>query len=83
MNRLERMLEYGTITMAKGEIGYNMVFEPDANRNPSYKRTTFLIKRERASDLIDDLETYLDDLYRGVDDYPRSFFDPEGKWADE
>ncbi|GEM_PF-3646913 len=83
MNRLERMLECGTITVTKEEHGYNLIFEPAANMNPSYKRTTFLIKRERVSDLIDDLETYLDDLYRGVDDYPRSFFDPEGKWADE
>lgn len=37
MNRLERMLEYGTITVTKEEHGYNLIFKPDVNRNPSYK----------------------------------------------
>lgn len=56
-----------------------MIFEPEANRNPSYKRTTFLITRDRTSDLMDDLVMYLTDPYRGAEDYPQSFFYPEGK----
>lgn len=78
MNRLDGLLQYGDITMSKENQGYSLIFEPDIGRNPSFKRTTFLITRKCVTDLIDALELYLNDQYRGANDYPASFFDSDG-----
>lgn len=82
MNRLEGLLQYGSITMTMEKGNYDLIFEPDININPRYKRTTLLITRKSVNDLLDGLEEYLKDEYRGADDYPSSFYDPDSSWID-
>lgn len=82
MDRLEQILQYGSITISKADKGYGLLYEPNYEKSLSFKMTTILIKRTRVIATFDALEEYLNDPFRGASDFPVTFFDPDSKLLD-
>lgn len=82
MDRIEKMVQQGTISVSWIEYRVNLVFEPDEDAVFWIKRTTILIKRDSVQDALEALFVYLNDPIRAADDFPLLFFDPASHLMD-
>lgn len=73
MDRLEKMVRQVTISVSWVDNRFGVVFEPDEDSTSWLKRTTILIQRDRFQDALEALEVYLNDPFRGAEDFPSTF----------